>query len=117
MVLRLLLILVLICVVWRWALGQWPWEALRLKPSRAQQLSRARQLLRVEKGADRDAIKAAHKRLIAVVHPDKGGSNAQVHEADAARDLLLSELPKAKTSRVDLDKDDTDGDADGGGGE
>ena len=28
---------------------------------------------------------AAHKRLVAMVHPDKGGSNAQVHEADAAR--------------------------------
>lgn len=100
MVLRLLLILVLICVLWRWALGQWPWEALRIKPSRSQKIFRARKLLGVEAKADRDAIKAAHKRLLARAHPDKGGSNAQVHEADAARDLLLSELPK-----VDLDKD------------
>lgn len=103
MVLRLLLILVLVCVVWRWALGQWPWDALRIKPSRSQQIFRARKLLKVEETADREAIKAAHRRLLAEVHPDKGGSNAQVHEADAARDLLLSELPK-----VDLDKDTDD---------
>lgn len=97
--LRLLLILVLICVVWRWALGQWPWEALRIKPSRSQQVFRARKLLRIEESADREAIKAAHRRLLAEVHPDKGGSNGQVHEADAARDLLLAELPK-----VDIEK-------------
>jgi len=28
-----------------------------------------------------------------MVHPDRGGSNGQVHEANAARDLLLDELP------------------------
>ncbi len=28
-----------------------------------------------------------------MVHPDRGGTNAQVHEANAARDLLLDELP------------------------
>lgn len=94
MALRLFLILLLVCVVWRWALGQWPWEALRIKPSRSQQVFRARKLLQIEESADRDAIKAAHRRLIARVHPDKGGSNAQVHEADAARDLLLAQLPK-----------------------
>ncbi len=94
MALRLFLILLLVCVVWRWALGQWPWEALRIKPSRSQQVFRARKLLQIEESADRDAIKAAHRRLIARVHPDKGGSNAQVHEADAARDLLLAQLTK-----------------------
>jgi hypothetical protein len=28
-----------------------------------------------------------------MVHPDRGGSNSQVHEANAARDILLGELP------------------------
>jgi len=28
-----------------------------------------------------------------MVHPDKGGTNEQVHEANAARDLLFDELP------------------------
>jgi hypothetical protein len=27
-----------------------------------------------------------------VVHPDRGGTSDQVHEANAARDLLLAEL-------------------------
>ena len=31
--------------------------------------------------------------VLAVVHPDRGGTNDQVHEANAARDLLLNELP------------------------
>jgi len=35
----------------------------------------------------------AHRRLITMVHPDRGGTNEQVHEANAARDLLLDELP------------------------
>jgi len=29
-----------------------------------------------------------------MVHPDRGGTNEQVHEANAARDLLLDELPQ-----------------------
>ena len=34
-----------------------------------------------------------YRRLIAIVHPDRGGTNDQVHEANAARDILLDELP------------------------
>lgn len=71
--------------------GRWPWEA---KPStRSQAVFRARQLLGVGAHASRVEIIEAHKRLVAMVHPDRGGSNAQVHEANAARDLLLDELP------------------------
>jgi len=91
--LRIALILVIVCIIFRWALGQWPWEMLNSKPTRAQALFKARKLLRVEDGASRDEIVAAHRRLVAMVHPDKGGSNAAVHEANDARDLLLDELP------------------------
>jgi DnaJ family protein C protein 19 len=42
----------------------------------------------------RDEILAAHKRLITRVHPDRGGDVEQVHAANAARDLLLRQLPK-----------------------
>ena len=91
--LRIALILVIVCIIFRWALGQWPWEMLNPKPTRAQALFKARKLLRVEDGASRDEIVAAHRRLVAMVHPDKGGSNAAVHEANDARDLLLDELP------------------------
>lgn len=95
--LRIALILVIVCIIFRWALGQWPWEMLNSKPTRAQALFKARKLLRVEDGASREEIVAAHRRLVAMVHPDKGGSNAAVHEANDARDLLLDELPNRGT--------------------
>ena len=90
---KYLIILALVCVIFRWALGQWPWDMLRAKPTRAQAIFQARKLLRVEEGASREQILAAHKRLVAMVHPDKGGTNSAVHEANDARDLLLEELP------------------------
>ena len=90
---KYLIILALVCVIFRWALGQWPWEMLKAKPTRAQAIFQARKLLRVEEGASREQILAAHKRLVAMVHPDKGGTNSAVHEANDARDLLLEELP------------------------
>ena len=37
------------------------------------------------------AIRAAHRRLIASVHPDKGGTEALAAQINAARDLLLQE--------------------------
>ena len=91
--LKFAVILALICIVFRWALGQWPWEMLKPAPTRAQALSQARKLLAVERGASRDQIVAAHKRVVSMVHPDRGGSNSAVHEANDARDLLLDELP------------------------
>ncbi len=42
---------------------------------------------------NREEIIDAHRKLIAMVHPDRGGSNGLVHEANAARDLLLDALP------------------------
>ncbi|MEL7189359.1 MAG: J domain-containing protein [Pseudomonadota bacterium] len=80
-------------LLYRYAIGQWPWAGLFAKPTRSQAVFNARKLLGVEAGASREDIKAAHKRLIAMVHPDKGGTNAQIHEANDARDLLLNELP------------------------
>lgn len=91
--LRIAIILLIIAVIFRWAFGQWPWQYLNARPTRAQAVFNARKLLRVEERASREQIIAAHKRLIAMVHPDRGGSNAQVHEANDARDLLLEELP------------------------
>jgi len=90
--LRIAILLLIVCLLFRWAFGQWPWEAVRGRPTRGQAVLKARKLLRVEKGASREQILAAHRRLIAVVHPDKGGSNSEVHDANAARDLLLGEL-------------------------
>lgn len=76
---------------WKWAVGRWPWET-RIS-TRQQAVFRARRLLGVGAKAARGEIVEAHKRLIAMVHPDRGGTNEQVHEANAARDILLDELP------------------------
>ena len=91
--LKFAVILIAVCLLWRWALGQWPWSYLTARPTRDQAIFNARKLLRVEQRASRDEILAAHKRLVAMVHPDKGGTSDQVHEANDARDLLLDELP------------------------
>jgi hypothetical protein len=88
---RLLLLVVLAVLGFKLFTGRWPWEPKTAM--RAQAVSRARKLLGVSAAASRDEILTAHKRLVSVVHPDRGGSNGQVHEANAARDLLLDELP------------------------
>ncbi len=49
----------------------------------------ARVVLGVPAGADADAIRAAHRRLLATIHPDRGGSSELAGRANAARDLLL----------------------------
>ena len=90
---KLLFMVAVISLACRWALGKWPWEYVATKPTRDQAVFRARKLLAVREEATRSEILEAHKRLIAMVHPDRGGTNGQVHEANAARDLLLGELP------------------------
>ena len=89
---RLLLLAALISLVVRTITGNWPWHYLQNKPSRAQSVYRARKLLGLPEAPSHAEIIEAHKRLVAMVHPDRGGSSAQVHEANEARDLLLEEL-------------------------
>ena len=91
---RWLVLLALASLVCRWALGRWPWDYLRSRSTRQGAVIRARKLLGVGADAHRDDIIAAHRRLVAMVHPDRGGTAEQVHEANAARDLLLDELPR-----------------------
>ena len=85
---KLLWLVVLACLACRLLAGRWPWELLKVADRSAGE-ARARALLGVRSGAGRDEIIEAHRRLIAQVHPDRGGSNQAVHEANAARDLLL----------------------------
>ena len=96
--LRLVIIAAVICIAVKLVFGRWPWEYLRGQSTRERALERARQLLGVAAGANRQQIVEAHKRLVAMVHPDRGGTNEQVHEANAARDLLLANLPPEVTS-------------------
>ena len=90
---RLIVYAALVLIVWKMTSGRWPWEPK--VSTRAQAVFRARKLLGVRAGADRAEIIEAHRRLLVMVHPDRGGTNSQVHEATAARDLLLDELPDA----------------------
>ena len=91
--LRLLIIAAVLCFACKLIFGRWPWDYLRGQSARQQAVSRARKLLAVRSDASHAEIVEAHKRLVAMVHPDRGGTNEQVHEANAARDLLLGELP------------------------
>jgi DnaJ family protein C protein 19 len=50
----------------------------------------AREILGVGPNADADAIRAAHRRLVSAVHPDKGGSTELTRRINAARDTLLN---------------------------
>ena len=49
----------------------------------------ARAILGVDNAADADAIRAAHRRLVTAVHPDRGGSVELARRINAARDVLL----------------------------
>jgi len=88
---KLILIVLLAVVAWRMLVGHWPWQAS--VAARERKLEAARGLLGVSRFATRDEVQAAHRRRLSTVHPDRGGSNSQVHEANEARDLLLAQLP------------------------
>ena len=93
---KLLVFALLACLACRWATGQWPWQVLQ-NSEQSQKEAMARRLLGVDRGASRTDIAEAHRRLLAQVHPDRGGSNEAVHAATAARDLLLARLVRTET--------------------
>ena len=93
---RLFIYAALACVLCKMAAGRWPWERAGWNLGRGAGHTaaerRARALLGVSGRASRIEIIEAHKRLVSLVHPDRGGTSDQVHEANAARDLLLARL-------------------------
>lgn len=92
--LRLIIIAAIIAIGCKLVFGRWPWDYLRGPDTKSQALFNARKLLGVKRGARHAEIIEAHRRLVAMVHPDRGGTSQQVHEANDARDLLLNELPQ-----------------------
>ena len=56
--------------------------------------SEARELLNLHVGATADEIRAAHRQMIARVHPDAGGSAGLASRVNNARDALLAELQR-----------------------
>lgn len=53
---------------------------------------KARDLLELPRHADEAMIRAAHRRLIARVHPDAGGTAELARRVNQARDILLARL-------------------------
>jgi len=49
----------------------------------------AYKILGLERGASKDDIKAAHRRLMSNLHPDKGGSDYLAQQINRAKDVLL----------------------------
>jgi DnaJ homolog subfamily C member 19 len=63
-----------------------------LAPTSKMSVSEAAKLLDVEMGADAETILAAHRRLIAKVHPDAGGTADLAARVNQARDTLLQQI-------------------------
>ena len=77
------------------------WAAWRRRPSaRPMPAEDARRLLGLTEGASLQEIRDAHRRLIATVHPDVGGSAELAHRVNAARDTLLAETMNRKPPRA-----------------
>ncbi|WP_206065912.1 molecular chaperone DnaJ [Novosphingobium sp. ERN07] len=94
---KLLTIIALASVACKLLAGRWPWEILSGDP-RDRNEKKARSLLGLNADAGYEDVIEAHRRLIQKVHPDRGGTNEAVHEANAARDLLLARLSDRRGS-------------------
>lgn len=88
---KLVILALLALLVWRLATGRWLWTPRRILQT-VPSVAEARQMLGVSADAGRLEIIAAHRQLVARIHPDRGGSGADTQAANAARDVLLSRL-------------------------
>lgn len=52
----------------------------------------ALEILGLHKGATRDDVVQAHRRLMQKMHPDRGGSDYLARKINLARDFLLERL-------------------------
>ena len=96
---KLLWLVVLASIACRLVAGRWPWQFIGAVGGSGSRQERARRLLGVSQQATRQDVLEAHRRLVATVHPDRGGTNAGVHEANEARDILLAELEDRSENR------------------
>jgi DnaJ family protein C protein 19 len=96
---RLLILLILGCIALRMLTGKWPWAWWAVS-QRSQDEAQARALLGLHRNATRIQIEDAHRRLLIRAHPDRGGSNEAVHQANNARDLLLTRAARSETEKA-----------------
>ena len=91
---KVLVILALAALACRALLGKWPWAFARGPDTGDSALIKARRLLHVPPGASAAEIREAHRCMVGERHPDRGGSTMATQDLNAARDLLLAQLPK-----------------------
>ena len=84
---KALLAAALLWIAWRWLIA--PRRARQARAALVGDAAEARAILGVGPEADERAIRAAHRRLVLGVHPDRGGSAELARRVNAARDLLL----------------------------
>jgi len=82
---KLILVVALIAAIYVW------WKG-RAKSANAMPPGDARALLGLREDASLVEIRDAHRRLIAKVHPDAGGSAELANRVNTARDTLVTEL-------------------------
>ena len=70
------------------------WWRRRTIGSHRMDAGEARALLGLGPGASAEEVREAHRRLIARVHPDAGGSAELATRVNAARDALLNEIKR-----------------------
>ena len=84
MIVKLLFVALLVYAAWRLLR-----PAGRPPPRVSFDEQEARAVLGVDAAADADTIRAAHRRLLGSLHPDRGGSAELTSRVNAARDVLL----------------------------
>ncbi|MEO1251642.1 MAG: DnaJ domain-containing protein [Pseudomonadota bacterium] len=65
----------------------------RVSDNRKMTIAEAAAALGVAQNASADEIKAAHRKLISQIHPDKGGTDYLASKINEARERMLSQLP------------------------
>jgi DnaJ homolog subfamily C member 19 len=87
---KLLTLLALVVLAAAW------WRGRALRKRARMPVEEARALLGVAETAGADEIRAAHRRLMARVHPDAGGSAELARRTNMARDLLLARIEQRR---------------------
>ena len=92
MIWKFLTAVAVVWLAWRFWNGLGPVRDGKPKPppppSMSPEEAEARNVLGVGHDADEGEIRAAHRRLIATAHPDRGGSEEETRRINAAREVL-----------------------------